>query len=258
MSRTLLLAGCLAALFTGAPQPAPAQWLKQPSKGIPRLPDGKPDLNAPAPKTPDGKTDISGLWEPDGIYVGNIAKDLKPDAIPFQPWAEALYNKRRATESKDDPTGWCVPGGVPRADAVPYPFKIINTPGNMLILYEAVQSYRQIFTDGRELPRNPNPAWMGYSIGHWDGDAMVVESSGFNDNVWIDNNGHPATEALKVTERFERKNLGHMDIKITIDDPKAYTKPWTVVLPLRLVPDTDLLEYICTENNKDLEHLVGK
>jgi len=99
---------------------------------------------------------------------------------------------------------------------------------------------------------------MGYSIGHWDGDAMVVESSGFNDNVWIDNNGHPATEALKVTERFERKNLGHMDIKITIDDPKAYTKPWTVVLPLRLVPDTDLLEYICTENNKDLEHLVGK
>jgi hypothetical protein len=127
-----------------------------------------------------------------------------------------------------------------------------------MILYEAVQSYRQIFTDGRALPKNPNPAWMGYSIGRWEGDTFVVESSGFNDDAWLDNNGHPGTEALRVTERFHRKNFGDMDVEVTINDPKAYTKPWTVNLAFRLLPDTELLEYICSENNKDLEHLVGK
>ena len=127
-----------------------------------------------------------------------------------------------------------------------------------VILYEAVQSYRQIFTNGRALPKDPNPAWLGYSIGRWEKDAFVVESSGFNDNVWLDNFGHPATEQLKVTERFVRKDFGNMDIEVTIDDPKAYTKPWKVVMPLRYVADADLIEYICSENNKDLEHLVGK
>jgi hypothetical protein len=235
-----------------------AQWLKVPNAGIPRTADGKPDLSAPAPKTADGKPDITGLWLPADTLIGDIAKNLKPGSVPFQPWAETLFKQRRATESKDDPTGWCVPGGVPRSDAVPYPFKIVNTPGMVAILYEAVQSYRQIFTDGRQLPKDPNPAWMGYSIGHWDSGDFVVESSGFNDNVWLDNNGHPATESLRVTERFKRKDFGHMDIEITMDDPKAYTKPWTVTLPLRLLPDTELLEYICVENNKDLPHLVGK
>jgi hypothetical protein len=237
---------------------ASAQWLKHPTAGIPRTADGKPDLNAPAPKTGDGKPDIFGLWEPADFMVGDISKNLKPGSVPFQPWAEALYKHRRETNSKDDPTGWCVPGGVPRADAVPYPFKIVSTAGMVLILYEAVQSYRQIFTDRRELPKDPNPAWMGYSIGHWEPDAFVVESAGFNDNVWLDNYGHPATESLRVTERFKRKDFGHMNIEITIDDPKSYTKPWTVTLPLRLLPDTELLEYICVENNKDLPHLVGK
>ena len=127
-----------------------------------------------------------------------------------------------------------------------------------VILYEAVQSYRQIFTDGRALPKDPNPAWLGYSIGRWEKDAFVVESAGFNDNVWLDNFGHPATEQLKVTERFVRKDFGNMDIEVTIDDPKAYTKPWKVVMPLRYVADADLIEYICSENNKDLQHLVGK
>ncbi len=235
-----------------------AQWLKVPTSGVPRTADGKPNLSAPAPRMPDGKLDVSGLWEPADTLIGDIAKNLPPGSVPFQPWAEALYKQRRETLSKDDPTGWCVPGGVPRADAVPYPFKIVNSAGMVIILYEAVQSYRQIFTDGRELPKDPNPAWMGYSVGHWEKDAFVVNSSGFNDNVWLDNNGHPATESLRVTERFRRKDFGHMDIEITMDDPKAYTKPWTVVLPLRLLPDTDLLEYICVENNKDLEHLVGK
>jgi hypothetical protein len=238
--------------------PLCAQWLKVPSKGIPRLPDGKPNLSAPAPKTKEGKTDFAGLWMVQGIYIGNIAKDLKPGEVPFQPWAEALYKHRQDTESKEDPTGWCVPGGVPRSDAVPYPFKILNTDGMIAILYEAVHSYRQIFMDGRELPKDPNPNWLGYSVGHYDGDALVVETSGFVENSWLDNGGHPGTQAMLVTERFERRDFGHMQIRATIDDPKAYTKPWTVTLPYTLLPDTELLEYICSENNKDLEHLVGK
>jgi len=198
------------------------------------------------------------LWQPQGLYVGNIAKDLKPDAIPFQPWAKAVYDQRRETQSKDDPTGYCIPGGVPRSDVVPYPFKILNAPGMVVILYEAVHSFRQIFTDGRALPKDPNPVWLGYSVGHWDGDTLVVESNGFKEDSWLDNWGHPGTEALRVTERFHRRDFGHMDLTITIDDPKAYTKPWTVAPPLVLVPDTELLEYICQENNKDVQHLVGK
>jgi len=244
---------------SAAALPAHAQWIKYPSKGIPRTPDGKPNLTAPAPKMPDGRPDLRGIWMPGpGTYVGNIAKDLKPDAIPFQPWAKTLYEHRQETQSKDDPTGWCVPGGVPRSDAVPYPFKIIYTDDEVVILYEAVHSYRQIFVDGRQAPKDPNPNWLGYSVGHWDGDSLVVETSGFVENSWLDNGGHPGTQAMHVTERFRRKDFGHAEIFITIDDPKAYTKPWSVTLPLQLQPDTELLEYICTENNKDLEHLVGK
>jgi hypothetical protein len=244
-----------AALFTRS---APAQWLKYPSNGIPRTPDGKADLGAPAPKNPDGTPDITGLWLPAPKYIGNIANDLKPGEVPFQPWAEALYKHRRETESKDDPTGWCVPGGVPRSDAVPYPFKIISTKGMIVVLYEAVHSYRQIFIDGRGLPEDPNPTWMGYSIGRYADGALVVETAGFNDTGWLDNYGHPATSALRVTERFHRKDFGHMNIEITIDDAKAYTKPWNVTLPLTYQPDTELLEYVCVENNKDVQHLVGK
>jgi hypothetical protein len=237
---------------------ASAQWLKEPTPGMPRTPDGKPKLDAPAPRTSDGKMDPSGLWLTKGIYIGDIAKDLKPGEVPFQPWAEALYKHRRETLSREDPTGRCIPGGVPRSDAVPYPFKILATPGIVVVLYEAVHAYRQIFTDGRALPKDPNPNWLGYSVGRWEGDSFVVESAGFNDNAWLDNNGHPGTESLRVTERFRRKDFGHMDIQVTIDDPKAYTKPWTVTLPLVLQPDTELLEYICPENEKDLQHLVGK
>ena len=238
---------------------ASAQWLKYPTPGIPRTADGKPNLSAPAPKTAEGKPDITGLWLTQGIYIGDIAKDLKPGEVPFQPWAEELFKHRRETLSKDDPTGRCIPGGVPRSTAVPYPFKILTaTNGIVVVLYEAVHAYRQIFTDGRPLPKDPNPNWLGYSVGRWDGDTFVVESAGFNDNVWLDNNGHPATESLRVTERFRRKDFGHMSIDITIDDPKAYTKPWNVTLPLVLQPDTEMLEYICPENEKDVPHLVGK
>jgi hypothetical protein len=246
------------AILCGAFTLASGQWLSVRTPGIPRLADGTPNLSAPAPKTPDGKPDISGLWRPSPPYIVNIASDLKPGDAPFQPWAAALFKHRRDTESKEDPTGNCIPGGVPRSDAVPYPFKIVNADKMILILYEAVHSFRQIFTDGRGLPKDPNPTWQGYSIGHWDGNDFVAETAGFNNQGWLDNEGRPATDALRVTERFRRKDFGNMDILITIDDPKAYTKPWNVTLPLKLLPDTDLLEYVCNENNKDIEHLVGK
>jgi hypothetical protein len=237
---------------------ASAQWITIRTPGIPRTADGKADLSAATPKIADGKADISGIWQPAPPYIGNIATDLKPGDAPFQPWAEALFKHRRDTESKEDPTGNCIPGGVPRSDAVPYPFKIVNSERMIIVLYEAVHSYRQIFTDGRELPKDPNPTWQGYSVGHWEGGDFVAETSGFNDHGWLDNDGRPATDALHVTERFKRKDFGHMNIEITIDDPKAYTKPWKATLPLKLLPDTELLEYICGENNKDLGHLVGK
>jgi hypothetical protein len=237
------------ASFLMTAEPA-AQWVKYPTAGIPRTPDGKPNLSAPVPKTADGRPVLSGLWMPAGGYVGNIAKDIKPEDIPYQPWAEALYKQRRETNSKDDPTAQCIVGGVPRSDLVPYPFKILEVPGMVAILYEAVHSYRQIFTDGRDFPNDPTPTWFGYSVGHWEGDTLVVRTTGFNDKGWLDNAGRPATESLNVTERFRRKDFGHMDIQITIDDPKAYTKPWTVNLPLTFLADSELLEYICNENNK--------
>jgi hypothetical protein len=242
-----VLAMFVAAFLMAAPAP---QWLKYPTAGIPRTPDGKPNLSAPSPKTADGKPDISGLWMPGGGYVGNIAKDLKPEDIPYQPWADDLFKKRRAANSKDDPTAQCIVGGVPRSNLVPYPFKILQLPGEVVILYEAVHSYRQIFTDGRSFPEDPTPTWFGYSIGRWDGNDFVVQTVGFNDKGWLDNAGRPATDALKVTERFRRKDFGHMDVLITIDDPKAYTKPWSMTLPLTYQPDTELLEYICNENNR--------
>ena len=245
-----------AAVLTGAVA-ASAQWIRLPTPGIPRNADGKANLDAPAPRQPDGKPDLSGLWLTRGIYIGDITKDRK-EPLPFQPWAAELYKKRRDTESKDDPTGWCMPGGVPRSTAVPYPFKILHTKGMVVMLFEAVHSYRQIFIDGRELPKDPNPQWFGYSVGKWEGDTLVVSSAGFNDNAWLDNFGHPGTESMKVTERFRRKDFGHMDVQITIDDPKAYTKPWDVTLPLIFQPDTEMIEYMCNENEKDLEHLVGK
>jgi hypothetical protein len=237
--------------------PLSAQWLNYPTPGVPRLPDGKPNLAAPAPKTPDGKPDLAGTWMTRGGYTVNIAKDLKPGEVPFQPWADKLYQHRLSNDGKEDPQGRCVLSGVPREDVVPYPFKILNTNGMIVILYEALHSYRQIFMDGRPLPKDPNPSWMGYSVGHWDGDTLVVDSKGFVDNTWLDNSGHPGTEAMRLTERFHRRDFGHIDVVITIDDPKAYTKPWDVNLQFNYT-DTELIEYVCDENEKDFEHLVGK
>lgn len=245
----LLLLACVVEV------PLARQWLKQPTPGLPRTPDGRPDLAAPAPRGPDGRPVLSGLWRPAPSIIGDIARGFTGAAIPYQPWAEALYNKRVADFARDDPSAKCIMGGVPRADFVPYPFKVLEVPGMVVILYEAIQGWRQIFTDGRQLPRDPNPAWMGYSVGRWEGDVFVAESSGFNDDVWLDNAGRPATGALRVTERFIRKTVGQMDIEVTIDDPKTYTRPWTVTQRLALQPDTELLEYICNENNRYFEIL---
>lgn len=240
--------------------PLSAQWLYHPTAGIPRNPDGSANLNAPAPKTAEGKPDLSGLWrQPNGVkYTVNLTADLKPEDVVMLPWAATEYQRRRDTLSKDDPVGYCNLPGVPQVNAIPYPFKILQSPGQITILYEAIRTFREIFTDGRGFPEEMQPAWLGYSIGRWEGDTLVVETAGQNDKTWLDTSGHPHSEQLRVTEKFRRRNFGTIDLETTIDDPGAYAKPWTVQYELRYLPDTELLEYVCTENNKDIEHLVGK
>jgi hypothetical protein len=242
---------------------ASAQWPRVASPKLPRSADGKVNLSAPTPRAADGHPDLSGLWE---MYsesdrptlLMNLASDLKPGAVPFLPPAEAIFKEREATNSKDHPGAQCLPSGIPEKDTVPAPYKIVQTPDLIIVLYESRTIFRQIFTDGRALPPDPNPAWQGYSVGHWDGDTLVVESAGFNGKTWLDMAGHPASEALRVTERFTRRDLGHMDLQITINDPKSYAKPWTVAAKVHLLPDDELIEHICEENNKAPGHLVGK
>src|SRR5262245_8838554 len=259
MTARRITIGALAGVLIAAAS-ASAQWLTHKTVGIPRTSTGDADLAAPVPRTADGKPQLAGLWRPQPGLTGDIARNLKPGDVPFQPWAEELYKYRRSTNSKDDPTANCIVGGTPRSDFVGYPFKILQVPGMVVILYEAVHAYRQIFTDGRPFPADPQPTWFGYSAGHWDGDALVVETIGLNDKGWTDNAGKPSTDKARMTERCVRKDFGNMDIVVTIDDPKAYTKPWTVTQQLAFQPDTELLEYICNENNKyfDLVHDFGK
>jgi hypothetical protein len=241
-----------------ANDPAVAQWLNYPTAGIPRLPDGTPNLTASTPRRSEGTPDLSGIWEPTPKYIRNIAADLRPEDVPFQPWAEALYKERLSgARSREESDANCLPQGVPKIDATPYPYKFIHTPTGIIILYEVFTQWRQIFTDGRPAPKDPNPTWLGYSVGRWAGNTLVVDTTGFNGKTWLDQVGHPSTEALHVTERFTRLNVGQMEIRITIDDPRAYTKPWTVVENLKLLVDSELLEFVCHENNKDLEHLPG-
>jgi hypothetical protein len=247
-----IVAGILLAVLS---TPLAAQWLNYPTPGIPRTTDGKPNLSAPAPKMPDGTPDLSGVWEHKNSRT--TAYYLDGINIPWQPWAEALFKQRRADNEKDNPESRCLPRGVPKADAFDI-HKIVQVPGLVVILYEYETSFRQIFTDGRELPKDPNPTWMGYSAGHWEGDTLVVESNGFNGKAWISGRGNPITDALHLTERIRRRDFGHMDIRLTIDDAKAYTKPWTAELHPELLPDTELLESFCNENERDLRHLVGK
>jgi len=247
------LATTLAAL--GLALPLSAQWVHYPTPGIPRTVDGKPNLSAPAPRTADGKPDFSGVWE--HMHSRDSAYYLKGIDFPWQPSAKAVFEERKANNQKDNPEGRCLPRGLPKADAFDI-HKIVQTPGLIVILYEYGTTFRQIFTDGRPLPKDPNPSWMGYSVGHWEGDTLAVESNGFNGKAWLSFEGVPVSDALHLTERMRRRDFGHMDIQLTIEDPKAYTKPWTAELHPQLVPDTELIEFVCNENEKDAPHLVGQ
>ena len=237
--------------------PAGAQWIYR-APDIPRTKDGKPDLTAPAPRTAWGTADFSGIWQTDIKFNFNLASDLKPDAVVMLPWGQALYKERQENMAKDDPEGFCLPPGVPRVSGVPFPEKIIQLPTLVVILYETRSTFRQLFLDNHILTKDPQPTWMGYSTGKWDGDTLVVETTGFNDKTWLDDEGHPHSESLRVTERFRRPDFGRMFIDITIDDPKAYARPWTVTEEFHLDADSELLEYVCNENNLDIPHLVGK
>jgi hypothetical protein len=246
-------------LLTGAGLLGQAQWLNYPTPGIPRTPDGKPDLSAPAPRK-NGKPDLSGIWRGDRQntkYFDDVAAHFKPGAFPIQPWAEALTKQRRAGfQQNERPDTNCIPIGVPQWYAgAGAPFKIIQEASLVVILHESYGAFRQIFLDGRALPHEPNPTWLGYSVGRWEGDTLVVETTGFNGKKWLDQGGHPSTDALHITERFRRRNFGHLDIEFTVDDPKAYIKPWTLNLPQLLYADTELLEFVCNENEKDRAHL---
>jgi hypothetical protein len=239
--------------------PLYGQWVNMPQAGIPRGPDGKPNLLAPAPRIADGHPDLSGIWvAADAKYTVNVSADLKPGDVPFQPWAQALVAQRAdGSHSGEDPYANCLPSGVPRVNATPQPWKVIQKPEVFVILYESINTWRQVFFDGRKLGNDFPPTFLGYSTGKWDGDTAVVETRGFNGKTWLDQTGKPTSDALHVTERFRRMDFGHMEIQITIDDPKVYTKPWTVTEHVRLVPDTDVIENAC-ENNLDLRHLGSK
>jgi len=247
----------LAILLLAPLLPLSAQW-KVNDKNIPRTKNGQPNLSAPAPRRADGKPDLTGIWTPEPPKLRDVTAGLKPGEVVMTPWAQAIYNQRKdGALSAQDPDANCLPQGVPKIDAAPAPYKIFQEPNEVVVLYEAFDQFRQFFMDGRELPKDPNPQWYGYSVAKWDGDTLVVQSAGFNGRAWLDQVGHPSSEALRVTERFRRRDFGHMDVQATIDDPMAYTKPWSYTQPLTLLVDTELLEQVCNENNKDLVHLPG-
>ena len=254
-------ASLIAVVTVALSAPLAAQWLTQPTPGIPRTPDGRPNLSAPAPRTADGKPDLSGLWNRiSPKYHRNIAADLKPEEI--QPSARALVEQRREDLGRGYMNVQCVPLGPGYATSADITgaemMKIVQTPGLILILNPDL-TYRQIFLDGRALESAPNPTWMGYSVGHWDGETLVVESFGFNDRTWLDHDGHPHTEGLRMTERYHRRDFGHLDLQVTLSDPAVYARPWTVAVTAELAADTEMIEFVCNENNRSsLEHWVGK
>ncbi len=250
------LAPVLLAVALSAALPAFAQWdVKTPN--IPRLADGSPDLDAPVPHLPDGRVDLSGIWTQNPTRVRDMAAGAPAGTIQMRPWAEELYSVRASgAVSHLEPDANCLPQGTPKINTAPAPWKLIQYPDRVVILYEAFTQWRQIFLDGRPLPKDPNPTWFGYSVGHWEGDDLVVETTGFNGRVWLDQLGHPSTEQMHVTERFHRKNFGNLDIEVTIDDPVAYKQPFTVVQPFRYEADTELIEFICSENEQDIKHMA--
>jgi hypothetical protein len=261
---------------------ANAQWLNYPTPGTPRTRDGKPNLTAPVRRAANGKPDLSGVWEVEPTpademtrlfggggdlsalgdspsafskYLVNILADFKPEDAPLRPEFADLLRQRRG---KETPLLHCLPIGVPADDLLPGPFKIIQTSGLILMRNEYENTLRQIYTDGRKPPADPDPLWLGYSVGRWEADTLVVDTVGFNDKGWLDGIGHPQSEALHVTERFRRRDFGHLDVQVTIDDPKVYTKPFSVKFTELLLPDSDIVEYFCAENEKDRSHIEGK
>jgi hypothetical protein len=238
----------LVAALLGVTPTVSAQWLKHPTPGIPRTADGKPDLSAPAPRTADGKPDLSGLWE----AGPNGNSDFKPaDALP---WARDVARRRELDPASDGWATLCLPPGP--MISFTGPMRIVQTPQLVAMMYENSNNFRQIHTDGRHLPTDPNPTFQGYSIGRWDGDTFVVETIGFNDRSLVGRPAYPHTEALRTTERYRRRDFGHLDLEMTVDDPKAFTRPWTITTELRFDPDTDLIEYVCNENEKSRQHFV--
>lgn len=264
-----------------------AQWPEYPTiPGVPKTAEGKPNLTGPTPRTADGKPDFSGIWQymrPPGEPASAPAPPPTPpsqadnivplavrrsqfwnlgasfkDGLPFTPWAAELHRQRVEQNSKDNPDAHCLPLGVMQLHTHGQPRKMVQTPNLIVIIYEANAGLRQVFLDGRPMPKDPEPWWFGYSIGHWDGDTLVVESAHFRDLGWLDVEGSPLTESGKIIERFKRVDYGHLQIEVTIDDPKAYTKPWTVTVHQRALLDTDLIEFVCQENDKAGPHLVGK
>ena len=237
--------------------PLGAQWLKEPTKGIPRTADGKPDLSAPAPRTVEGKPDLSGLWRIDaGAYAGNLLADLKPGDIAAS--ADALYKQRMEDLGKDDPSTFnCLPQGHRVIFGTAGMARIIQTPSVIAILYENL-SHRQIFLDGRALPVDPHPSFMGYSVGRWEDDVLVVETVGFKDTTWLDFGGHPHTEALRMVERYRRTSIGHIELTATFEDPTVFSQMVTIDVKMDFAADTDMLEYVCNENEKSHARMVGK
>ena len=282
--RILNIPSALFVLTTGATALF-AQWPSYSTPG-PRTKDGKIDYAAPAPRTANGKPDFSGLWEPvhtktTGPGAGlngtaplpfaipttpddppvaqffNIGAGFKDGLLPFTPWGTQVRAQRKGNDNKDNPDALCLPLGLTQLHMHPQPREIVQTPREIVILYEANGNVRRIITDGRPLPNNdPTPWWYGYSVGHWDGDTLVVETTGFRDDVWLDVEGSPLTSSGKMTERWRRPKFGLMQIDITIEDPKAYTKPFTVRVNHQLMPDTELMEFVCQE--RDAVHYVGK
>jgi hypothetical protein len=283
MSSLIRTAGAAAvAVVFAFSVPVMAQWPSYPTPGVPRTPDGRPNLDGPAPRTAEGKVDFSGIWTRGGggggrgRGAGAGAPQPAPDPnaipqstfgevagrgfeLPLQPWAAELKKKRMANNMKDNPDVWCLPIGIMQYHNHPQPRQIVQTKNLTLITYESNYGLRYIYTDGRPAPNNdPQPWWFGYSRGWWEGDTLVVETTNFLGEeraTWLDVNGSPYSDALKMTERFRRPTFGTLEIDVTIDDPKAYTKPFTVRVNQRLMVDQEMIEFICNENEKSTDHI---
>jgi hypothetical protein len=245
-----------------------AQWLTHADPSVPRLPNGQPNLSAPVPRTAEGRPDLSGIWAAECAVYGrdecfirslffDLAKDLKPEEVQMTPWAEAIQKQREARNHVDDPYGYCLPPGTPRINFAGGPFRILQTARVTAILYETIanMTYREVYTDGRPLPTVTEPTWLGYSVGRWQDDAFVVETTGFRDGGWLDTRkARPHSDALRVVERFRRIDYGHMELTLTIEDKKAFLTSWTVKAPLRLLPDTSLIEAFCDSHDSTMGH----